>query len=161
MPADADIVYYDGTRARVVAKGLRDADGLAVSPDGGRLYVTQTLDRAIRTYDIQPLSRGLVFDEAYALPAGLARIDVDAHGDLWVAGHPRLFAYADFARDPARPSPSEIFKVTVANGRPAGFSAIYTGLGNRIGAADVGVSADGQILIGSAFESKLLDCTRR
>lgn len=157
-PRDADIVYYDGTRARVVGTDLGDVGGLALSADRTKLYVTQLFDRDLRTYAVQPLSGNLVLKDTYPLPAGLAGIEVDANGALWIAGHPKLFAYARFLRDPDVPSPSEVFRVTVAGGMPDGASPVYVGLGGRIGAAGVAVNADGTILIGSALQPKLLAC---
>lgn len=157
----ANVVYYDGAVPRVVAEGLRYANGVALSRDYTRLYVAETLGREIRTYDIQPVSGGLTLQGAYPLPAGLDNIDVDAAGNLWVAGHPKLFDFVDYAGDPSRPSPSEIFKVGTANGIPNSFTAIYTGLGKRIGASSVGAVDDGQLLIGSVFDPKILDCSMR
>jgi len=157
----ANVVYYNGEVPRLAADGLHYANGIALSHDGSKLYVAETLGRAVRTYDVQPVSGSLVLKNEYSLPAGLDNIDVDASGNLWVAGHPKLFAFLDYAKDPAKPSPSEIFKVTAVNGVPASSTAIYTGLGKRIGASSVGAYADGQLLIGSVFDPKFLDCTLR
>lgn len=157
----ADVVYYDGQRMRVAATGLRFANGLVLSADGRKLYVAETLGRDIRTYDVQPLSKRLTLAGTFALPAGLDNLDLDAAGNLWVAGHPKLFAYAHYATHPADPSPSEVFRVTLKNGMPNAFTAVYAGLGKRIGAASVGVHADGQLLIGSVFDDHVLDCTPR
>jgi len=157
----ANVVYYDGAIPRVVADGLRFANGIALSHDRSKLYVAETLGREIRTYDVQPVAGGLSLQSAFPLPSGLDNIDVDPAGNLWVAGHPKLFDFIDYAGDPSRPSPSEVFKVTVVNGNPSGFSAIYTGLGTRIGGASIGTFADGQLLIGSVFDPKILDCTLR
>jgi len=157
----ANVVYYDGTVPRVVAEGLRFANGIALSHDRSKLYVAETLGREIRTYDVQPVAGGLTLQSAFPLPSGLDNIDVDAAGNLWVAGHPKLFDFIDYAGDASRPSPSEVFKVMTANGNPNGFTAIYTGLGTRIGGASVGAVDDGQLLIGSVFDPKILDCTLR
>lgn len=157
----ANIVYYNGAFPRVAANGLRYANGLARSADGTRLYVAETLGREIDTYDVQAVTGRLTLVDHYSLPAGLDNITRDAEGRLWVAGHPKLFAYANYAKHPNEPSPSEIFRVTTKNGLPSGFTRVYVGLGKRIGAASVGVYAGGQLLIGSVFDDKILDCTPR
>ncbi len=154
----ANVVYYNGDFPHVVANGLRYANGIAVSHDGRELYVSETLGREIRTYDIQPVSGALTLAADFSMPDGLDNLDVDADGNLWVAGHPKLFAFADYARDPSKPSPSEVFRVTTVNGLPAHFTRIYSGLGQRIGAASVGVYVGDHLLIGSVFDTKILDC---
>ena len=157
----ANIVYYNGNFPVVAAGGLRYANGLALSADGTKLYATETLGREIDTYDIQPITGKLSLAGRYSLPAGLDNITRDAEGQLWVAGHPKLFAFANYARHPNAPSPSEIFRVTTLNGLPSDFTPVYVGLGKRIGAASVGVYAGGQLLIGSVFDDKILACTPR
>ncbi len=157
----ANVIYYDGQIPKVVANGLRFANGVALSPDGGRLYVAETLGRDIVTYDRQPISGALSETSRFSISAGLDNIDVDTDGTLWVAGHPKLFAFLGYQDDPAKPSPSEIFKVDVDNGVPVAAHAIFTDLGSRIGAASVGVRSGGRLLIGSVFDPKILDCTMR
>ena len=155
----ANVVYYNGEVPRVVADGLRYANGIALSRDKSRLYVAETLGREIRTYDVQPVSGSLRLKSAYPLPAGLDNIDVDPAGNLWVAGHPKLFAFTKYVTDAAHPSPSEVFEVTTAAGIPRGFKLVYTGLGKRIGASSVGVADGHTLLIGSVFDPKFVDCT--
>jgi arylesterase/paraoxonase len=158
----ANIVYYDGQVPRVVADGLRYADGLALSQDGRMLYVTQRVGRNIRTYDVQQSSGALQFSGNYPLPAGLDHIDADAQGRLWVAGEPKLFAYDRYAHDKtAPPPPTQIFRVSTTSGIPAGVTPVYTGLGKRIGAASAAAFAGGHLLIGSRYDNKVLVCTPR
>ncbi len=147
--AAGTIVYFDGQVPHLVADRLRGASGIAVSHDGSELYVAEMMGRQIQTYDIEPVLGLLEPKSQYSLPAGLDNIDVDANGNLWVAGHPKLFAYADYAENPAQPSPSEVFRVATLNGEPSSFTAIYTEAGGRIGAASAAAYAGGHLLIGS------------
>lgn len=157
----ANVVYYDGQASRLVADGLRYANGIALSHDHAKLYVAESLGREIRSYDVQPVSGSLNFNSAYPLPAGLDNVDVDPAGNLWVAGHPKMFALADYGRDPSKPSPSEIFEVKTVNGVPNSSTLVYAGLGDRIGASSVGAVDGHALLIGSIFDPKFLDCTMR
>ena len=157
----ADVVYYDGQIPRVAANGLRFANGVALSPDGSKLYVAESLGRDIVTYDRQPITGALFEKSRFAISAGLDNIDVDARGNLWVAGHPKLFDFLAYQGVPAKPSPSEIFRVDVASGIPVAARVIYADPGQQIGAASVGVRSDGRLLIGSVFDPKFLDCTMR
>lgn len=157
----ANVIYYDGQIPRIAANGLRFANGVALSPDGSKLYVAESLGRDLVTYERQPITGALSEKSRFAISAGLDNIDVDARGNLWVAGHPKLFDFLAYQNDLAKPSPSEIFEVNVANGLPVAAHAVFTDLGGRIGAASVGVRTDGRLLIGSVFDPKFLDCTMR
>jgi arylesterase/paraoxonase len=154
-----NIVYYNGAYPHVAATGLRFANGLALSGDGTKLYAAETLGRDIRTYDVQPVTGKLIAAGSISLPAAPDNISRDAEGQLWVAAHPRLLAFLAYAKNPKRPSPSEIFRVTTIGGEPTAATRIYAGLGDRIGASSVGVYAGGHLFIGSVFDDKILACT--
>jgi arylesterase/paraoxonase len=158
-PDKGEIVYFDGRLPRVVASNVPYANGLSLSDDGTKLYVTTTLSRSIRTYDVGRLSGSLVLQNTYSLPAALDHVAVDAQGALWVAGQPQLFALDGYARDARRPSPSQIFRVATQGQMPKTFTRSYTGLGSRIGAASVAVFAGGRLLLGSRLDDRLLICT--
>ena len=51
-----------------------------------------------------------------------------------------------------------MFKIAVKNGIPQSATLVYANLGEQIGAASVGVLADGHLFIGSPFDHKILDC---
>ena len=82
------LVDVDGV-ARVVDEGIKHANGLAFSPDGGTLYFADTATRVIYAYDVEPiggsLSRRRVVVEVpvdEGLPDGLT---VDQDGFVWSA----------------------------------------------------------------------------
>jgi arylesterase/paraoxonase len=154
-----NIVYYNGAYPRVAAKALRFANGLALSADGTKLYVAETLGRDIRTYDVQPVTGKLTDAGDISLPAAPDNISRDAEGQLWVGAHPKLLAFLAYAKDPKKPSPSEIFRVATVNGKPESATLIYAGSGKRIGASSVGVYAGGHLFIGTVFDDKILACT--
>lgn len=157
----ANVVYYDGAVPRIVAEGLRFANGIAASPDFSKLYVAETLGRHVLTFRVQRGTGALALENETALPAGLDNIRVDAGGNLWVAGHPKLFALLTYGKDATRPSPSEIFELKTVGGIPGTPRAVYTDPGSGIGASSAGAYADGTLLIGSVFDPKILDCRMR
>lgn len=99
-PRDRDVtgVYYarpDGSSIREAIFPLDSPNGIALSPDGKRLYVAETYTRRVRGWDLQapgvisPNPRTL--DGSFLLTAALpgqAILDsmkVDAEGNVWVA----------------------------------------------------------------------------
>lgn len=157
----ANVLYFDGSVFKVAASGLVFANGVALSPDGRELYVAESTARRLRVFARDPFSGRLAPRGARELPAGPDNIDVDETGRLWVGAHPKMFALLDYAKDPSKPSPSEIFELPVANGAPGPAKLVYADLGSGIGAASVGAAASGHLYIGSIFAPKILDCRLR
>jgi arylesterase/paraoxonase len=155
----ADVLYFDGNVFKEVANNLVFANGINISPDGNRLYVAETTAHRIQTFTRDLFSGKLTPDVTLTLPAGPDNIDVDEKGDLWVAAHPKLFGVVAYHSDRSKPSPSQIFRLPVKNGEPREAQRIYTNLGEQIGAASVGATANGHLYIGSIFDPKILDCT--
>lgn len=154
----ADVLYFDGSVFTEAAQGLVFANGIALSPDGAHVYVAETTARRVRTFGRDMFSGRLMPENTLALPSGPDNIDVDERGDLWIAGHPKLFAVVAYASDPSAPSPSQILHARVAGGIPQEAIAVYTDLGGNIGAASVGAVAKNRLFIGSIFDAKILDC---
>jgi arylesterase/paraoxonase len=152
-------VYYDGQSFSVAAKGLRYANGINVSPDLSHLYIAETIGRDVKTYLRDPITGALNQVDDFDIPAGLDNIDVDDAGNLWIAGHPKLFSFLTYASDPTKPSPSEIFRVAVFDGIPHSAIPIFTSTGKEIGASSIGAAMGDQLLIGSVFDPKILSCT--
>jgi sugar lactone lactonase YvrE len=89
QPVDTCVIVCmtpDGT-ARVVAKGLRFPNGMAVTPDGRTLIVAETRAARLSAFDVLPdgsLSNRRVFAP---LPEGVRPdgIALDAEGCVWLA----------------------------------------------------------------------------
>src|SRR5262249_52712534 len=45
------VVYYDGERMKIVAKGLNLASGIAISPDGRTVYVAESAAARVQTFE--------------------------------------------------------------------------------------------------------------
>jgi arylesterase/paraoxonase len=153
----ANVLYFDGAVFREAATGLVFANGIAVS-NGARVYVAESTMRRIRTFTRDDFSGRLTEENVFALPAGPDNIDVAPNGALTVAGHPKMFDLLGYARDPSKPSPTEIFQVATQDGIPQSASTLYADAGREIGAGSVGVAAAKDLFIGSIFDAKILDC---
>jgi arylesterase/paraoxonase len=154
----AGVLYFDGMVFKEVANNLVFANGIALSPDGNHLYVAETTARRLQTFARDTFSGRLTPENTFALPSGPDNIDVDVNGELWIATHTKLFGVVAYAKDPSKPSPSEIYRVGVDKSIPRSVTPVYANLGQEIGAASVGTSADGHLFIGSIFDPKILDC---
>ena len=154
----ANILYFDGIKFVVAAEGLNTPLGAAMSADEHYLYVPEALPRTLLTFERNPFSGQLQQVSALSVPSGLDNADVAADGSIWVAGHPKFNAMIRFIGNPSKPSPSEIFRIAVHDGVPQTASLVYANMGEEIGAASVGATADGHLLIGSPFDDKFLDC---
>ena len=83
-PGHLHVIDLDGS-ARIVADGIALTNGLAFSPDGGRLYHSDSRAGIVRVYDVRAdgsLGPWRVFARAEAIPDGMA---VAADGSVWVA----------------------------------------------------------------------------
>jgi len=102
-PGALHLIYLDGS-SRIVAPDVAVTNGLGFSPDGRRLYHSDTQARVVYVYDVLP-DGGLAdrrvfarFDEG--MPDGLA---VAADGAVWVAAvHAGAVLVFDAAGSPLR-----------------------------------------------------------
>jgi arylesterase/paraoxonase len=154
----ANVLYFDGVVFHVVANGIVFPSGAALSPDGTHLYVSEAYNRRITTYARGAASGTLEAVNTLAIPSVLDNLRFDGAGNLWVGSRPDAFAMAAWRSDPSRPAPSQIFKVTLAGGIPQSATAVYTNLGGEIGGSSVAAVTGNRMLIGSPFDTKILDC---
>lgn len=156
----ADIVYFDGTLFRVVAKGLAFPSGLALNRDGTMLYAGAAYDRKVIAYARQPLSGRLDEMGSVAVPSNVDNLRLDAKGRLWAGTHPKALAMAAWRADAAKPAPSEIFRINLDSaGIPQSAAAVYANAGSQIGGSSVGAVTGYRLLIGSPLDNHILDCT--
>ncbi len=163
-----DVVYFDGEAARIAARDLTYANGIALSPDGAMLYVAELGDGVVRVYD-RNAETGALFPRGEALEdqrpgiipigTGIDNIDVDAQGALWIAAHPRLLDFLAHAADADNLSPTRVTRTVMDPQTGQGRTEeIYLDFGDQISGGSVAVAHDGRLLIGSVFEPKIVLC---
>ncbi|MBU6299211.1 MAG: hypothetical protein KGJ79_02360 [Alphaproteobacteria bacterium] len=157
----ADVLYFDGVKFNVAATGLDFPNGAALSADGRYLYVTEAYARQLLTFERNPFSGRIRQVNALTIPSNLDNVRVAADGSVWIGSQPDGFKMAAYRGDPAKPAPSEIFRVGVKDGIPQSAAPVYTNMGEQIGGSSVGVTADGHLLIGSPIDTKILNCKLR
>ena len=149
------ILYFNSVAFRVAAEGLRFAGGLAVSPDGGKLYVAETAGGALATYKRDPDNGHLERAERIRLEAAPEKLNVGDDGQLVVTGHPRPLNAA-FRR--GGEPPSIVGALTTGDAGDVDFTALYANDGADIAGVRAADEFDGKLLIGALQEDKFLIC---
>ncbi len=156
----ANVLLWDGGRFREVARGIRVANGINVSPDGRTIYVVATIGGTLRVYDRDATSGDLSFRYDIPLASGGDNVEVDADGGLWIGAHPKLLTLVSYM-DGRRPeAPSQVLHV-VPREHGGDVHEVYLDGGTQLSAATVAAVRGKRLLIGPLADSKLLDCTMR
>lgn len=154
------VAYFDGAHARLVATGLRYANGVALSADAATLWVAATTDRAVLGYARDGASGDLRPRLRWEVGTGVDNIDIDERGDLWLGAHPRLLTFLRHAADAGVPSPSQVLRIDAATGA----ASVVWGDDGRLlpGAAAAATwplaGGERRLLIGPVFAAHMLDC---
>ncbi|MDP6978955.1 MAG: SMP-30/gluconolactonase/LRE family protein [Myxococcota bacterium] len=156
----ANIVYYDGTAARVAAEDLTYANGVNISPDGRMLYVAETIDATLKLFFRDPETGDLNPADYVMLGTGLDNIDVLENGDLLIGAHPRLLDFVSHAGDPAVHSPSEVLHVQLKAGGGGKARTVYLNKGEQLSGIAVAAGYRDLMLLGPVFQPRILVCER-
>jgi len=150
------VSYFDGRQGHFAARGFAMANGIARSADGHTIYVAECLGRAVRVYARNPISGELAERQRISLPACPDNIEVDEHGKLWVATHPRLFDLVGHAQDPSKRAPSQVFRVDPESGRA---EEVYASGGDPLSAASTAAVLGRTMVLGAIFDPHVLVCS--
>ena len=152
----ATLIHYDGARAHTVATGLAGIGGMATSPDASKLYVAETLAKALRIYRRSPANGALALDEIVELDSAPTGLDVDEDGVVWIAALPRLFRSGE--RDAAGPAPTLVLRFDPRKAGDARVTRVYLNDGDEISGGTVAARWRDEFLIGALFDKKVLIC---
>jgi len=149
------LVYFDGKKARVETADLNFPSGLALSPDGSRLYVAEMLARQLRVYRRDVASGALTLEETLDLGVAPGNIAIDEHGAVWIAAYPKLLSLAAHLRDSRKRSPTQILRFDLASKQ---LTPIYADTGTAISAGSTAATWHDEFLIGALLDRKVLLC---
>lgn len=152
----ANVVYYDGSVARVAAEGFNYANGINRSADLATIYVAESTGRTLGIFH-RDASGALLPVRSLFLGKGLDNIDVDADGNLWVATHPRMLDFLAHAQDAKKLSPSVVLKVD-PTAEDGAVQTVYANTGEETSGGSVAVSNGKRMVIGTVFEPSYLNC---
>jgi arylesterase/paraoxonase len=153
------VLYYDGKKMRVAAKGFGYANGINISADGKTLYLAATLDKAIHVFSRDAASGALTPAYDIGLGTGPDNIELDTSGNLYVACHPKMLDLLAHAKDKTKISPSQILKITINGKGHDRVDEIYLDDGKEISASSVAAPFKGGFFVGQVFDDHILICT--
>lgn len=151
------VVYVDGDTARIAAAGLKAAAGIAMSPDGTRVYVSETAGNRIAVYSRNPGTADLALLERLPVEGAPDNLNVDADGSVWIAAHAKVVALVRHFADATQRAPTRILRYTPGDGAGR-LEDVLVDPGDGISAGSVGAVYGRRLLIGSITERKVLDC---
>jgi arylesterase/paraoxonase len=149
------LLYFDGNKFTKAYEGLTYGNGVNVSNDGGKLYVTHTTGRELLTFSRNKETGELKLLDKLNLQSGLDNIHVDNEDNLWIAAHPKMLKFVGHATDSSKKSPSQVFKLTPDKSSYT-VEEIYLNNGDEISASSVGVYYKNDLFVGVVFDHKLL-----
>jgi len=153
--ANSDVVYFDGQVASVVLDGLTFANGIQFEPQTERVFITETGAHTLGIYRRSRADGALALANTAEVGRGPDNIDIDENGNIWIATHPKAFKLIAHADSPEALSPSRVVRLQ-ADG--TGIEEIYVGTGEELSAASVAAVYNGEMLLGTIFDDKLLRC---
>ncbi len=150
------VTYFDGQQGKMAMTGLAMANGIARSARGDTIFVAECLGRKIRVVKADVRSGALTEQKVIPLPACPDNIEVDEHGQLWVASHPRLFALLAHSQDAAKRAPSQVFRINPESGK---VEEVYLSDGTPLSGASTAAVAGRTMVLGAIFEPFVLVCS--
>ncbi|MEM7067469.1 MAG: SMP-30/gluconolactonase/LRE family protein [Pseudomonadota bacterium] len=155
--AKSNVTYFDGRTTRIAADNIAFANGVRLSADGSKLFVTASRSGELIVYSRNPLTGKLMTKKRVPLGKIPDNISLAKNGDLWIAEQPSASAFLAHSKNPEKHSPFRIFTVnTVSYDR----KIVFESSGKAFSAASVAVPINDRILIGSVFEDGILECIR-
>lgn len=151
----SNVIYFDGTSYREVAKNIAYANGINYDPERKLLFVASPRKFVIKVYSV--LDNGdLDFIEDIDCGTGVDNIEIDNEGYLWSGCHPNLLKFSAYAAGKEKIAPSEIIKIDYRGTNDYSVETIYLEDGSTMSAASVAVPFNDYILAGNVMDDAFL-----
>jgi len=152
--------FYDGETFTIAEKNLHFPNGIAADTSDNRLYLTETTSGLLKVYQIEQEAGNLTFLYEQKIGSGADNINIDKNGNLWVARHPNLPALNRHMTESVNASPSQVLSLHPTRDSFI-VNLIFSDDGRQISGASSAIPYKNRLLIGAAFEDKMLLCERK
>jgi arylesterase/paraoxonase len=154
-----NIVFFDGQKAKVVSNKIVYPNGIAISKDKSKIFVTSTLSKKVMAYIPQAINEPLQLQNEEDMKYAPDNIEIDNNGDLIIACHPKTLNFLKHRKSPQYLSPSSIIKVN--SDRLNDQKEIFTNNGDLISGSSVAAPfldrfGKHNYLVGCVFDKKIL-----
>jgi arylesterase/paraoxonase len=151
----SNIIYFDGSTYREVARGIAYANGINYDPSENLLYVASPRHFKVKVYEVQA-DGSLSFMEDIPCGTGVDNIELDEDGNLWIGAHPNLLRFAGYAKGQKETSPSEIIKISYRKKGDYTVETVYLESGADMSASTVAAPFGNLIFTGNVMDDKFL-----
>jgi len=121
------------------------------------LYIVSSRDNEVWVYDRQA-NGALTYKSSIDGNTTGDNVEVDADGNLWVGGHPKLLAYLSYRGDLTgkKIAPSEVVKITADTNGHYQAESIFVDEGNTISGASIALPFGTQIFVGNVSYKQMV-----
>ncbi|MCB2108642.1 MAG: SMP-30/gluconolactonase/LRE family protein [Rhodobacteraceae bacterium] len=154
----AKLTYFDGAKFRTLREDLASAGGIAVSADGGRLFVADTQQKRVRVFSRDKITNDVSLAAIVELDGLPDNIDIAPDGGAWVTAHASAFSLIRHFFDAADPSPSLVYRIALNDRGFWRADLKYASDGRNLSAGSVAVRYGDELILGSITEQKILRC---
>lgn len=148
------VLYYDGKEMTIAAKDIGAANGMATSPDGETIYVAATQGKSIHRYHRDSATGTLNLDDTLPVDGFPDNIEMDNEGDLLVAVLPKALTYLAHRKNPDKPAPTVIVKISFNENDHHTTEEVYADDGTTINAATVAAPFTGGMVLGPSRDKR-------
>ncbi|QGZ94935.1 SMP-30/gluconolactonase/LRE family protein [Terricaulis silvestris] len=119
LDASGTVLFYDGAQFQTLATEVTYPNGVAISPNGEEVYITQTYPMRVAIFDRDAATNGLTFREYVPVPGAPDKVFVAPDGAVFVTALPHMLSNLEYVLKPNQPrAPAQIVRLNPAGASP-------------------------------------------